>query len=52
MEECLNREANAAQCTCGAEDCERRGLCCACIAAHRSRGGLPSCVRDLAEKTD
>jgi len=30
MKECSNRDENMAQCTCHAEDCERRGLCCAC----------------------
>lgn len=48
--ECKNREANAAQCVCKSEDCERRGLCCQCVAAHRSRGSLPSCLRDLVKK--
>ena len=52
MAECPSREANAAQCTCAAEDCERRGLCCQCVAAHRSSGNLPSCLRDLVKKAD
>ncbi len=52
MEECPNREANVAQCICPSEDCERRGLCCACVAAHRSNGNLPVCLRDLPKKED
>ena len=52
MDKCPNRETNAAECICQAEDCERRGLCCACVAAHRSRGNLPSCLRDLVKKED
>jgi hypothetical protein len=52
MAECLNLEANREKCACSNKSCERHGLCCACIAAHREAGGLPSCVRHLAKKSD
>jgi hypothetical protein len=42
---CPNRQRNKDQCVCTNTDCERRGLCCECIASHRSKGGLPACVR-------
>jgi hypothetical protein len=50
MVECPSREANRAQCTCKSEDCERRGLCCECVAYHRGKSGLPACLRNLAKK--
>ena len=52
MVECQSRESNAAQCACKSKDCERRGLCCQCVASHRSRGNLPACLRDLVKKQD
>jgi len=43
--DCPNREKNAENCACTAEDCPRRGMCCECIANHRAKGDLPACVR-------
>ena len=34
---------NSANCTCTATDCERRGVCCECLAAHLSSQTLPRC---------
>jgi hypothetical protein len=36
------QEANKAKCPC-TYPCSRRGLCCECVAYHRSRGELPGC---------
>jgi len=42
MADCPNQEANAASCTC-TYSCSKRGLCCECVAQHRSAGELPGC---------
>ncbi|KXS41685.1 MULTISPECIES: hypothetical protein [unclassified Candidatus Frackibacter] len=42
-EECPNIEVNDIDCNCEA-DCERHGVCCACIEAHRQLGNLPACL--------
>jgi hypothetical protein len=39
---------NLVECTCTSETCERRGICCECVANHRSKGQLPSCLKDIA----
>lgn len=44
---CPNIEINSVDCTCKSKDCPRRGFCCACVENHRSKGGLPACLRDL-----
>lgn len=44
-EKCPNRETNLQSCTCTAEECERRGLCCECVAFHRDKGNAPACLR-------
>lgn len=36
--------ANKADCACTYLACSKRGLCCECIASHRSRGELPGCL--------
>ncbi|PIV63881.1 MAG: hypothetical protein COZ37_00095 [bacterium (Candidatus Ratteibacteria) CG_4_10_14_3_um_filter_41_18] len=43
--ECPNKEENKKDCTCTYEPCERKGICCECIAYHRSQGELPVCVK-------
>jgi len=48
MEECPRREENLSHCTCPSEDCERKGQCCECVAAHREGGSLPSCLKAIA----
>ncbi|MBN1281079.1 MAG: hypothetical protein JXA00_05465 [Candidatus Thermoplasmatota archaeon] len=46
-----NKEDNKHHCNC-TYPCEKKGLCCACITYHRSRGELPACYfPDDAEKT-
>ncbi|MEM3396994.1 MAG: DUF6485 family protein [Thermoplasmata archaeon] len=35
---------NARKCTCTYEPCPRKGICCECIAYHRSHGELPGCL--------
>jgi len=42
MAEC-NVEKNKKTCTCTYEPCARKGLCCQCVAYHRSRNELPGC---------
>lgn len=44
---CPNVDTNKEDCSCGSEDCPRRGTCCECMRHHKSRGQLPSCLRDL-----
>lgn len=44
-QDCPNYQQNVRDCTCGSVDCPRRGICCECIAYHRSNGGAPSCLR-------
>jgi hypothetical protein len=39
------REINRRECNC-TYPCERRGLCCECVAYHRGRGELPACYFD------
>ena len=38
---------NAQQCTCPAEGCERRGICCDCLRNHLSKKSLPMCMKQL-----
>ncbi len=38
------KAVNIESCTC-ASDCERKGICCLCVAHHRENGGLPACLR-------
>jgi len=37
------KEKNLEKCTCTYPHCERKGLCCECVAYHRERGELPGC---------
>lgn len=39
---CPNREENLKFCTC-TYACDKRGLCCECVAAHRKKGQIPGC---------
>jgi hypothetical protein len=51
MAEC-RREDNMKQCNCTYPGCERKGICCECIAHHRRAGELPACYFPAdAEKT-
>jgi hypothetical protein len=42
MMEC-KKEKNLKNCNCTYNPCARKGLCCECIAHHRSKGQLPAC---------
>ena len=41
MTEC-RVESNAKACNCS-YPCDRKGMCCECVAYHRSSGELPAC---------
>jgi hypothetical protein len=45
--ECPRLEVNKQNCACAGTDCERHGRCCECVAYHRDRGQLPSCLKSL-----
>ncbi|MDP2907734.1 MAG: DUF6485 family protein [Nanoarchaeota archaeon] len=34
---------NLKNCNCSYNPCARKGICCECIAHHRSKGQLPAC---------
>ena len=40
------------ECVCTNTDCERRTQCCLCVAHHRSRGNLPTCLRPPAPEEE
>ncbi|MBN2422570.1 hypothetical protein JXB41_05045 [Candidatus Woesearchaeota archaeon] len=49
--ECRQKQ-NIVKCNCTYEPCPRKGICCECIAYHKSRGELPACYfDDETEKT-
>ncbi len=37
-------EQNKKNCTCTYTSCSKRGICCECIAHHKSYGELPGCL--------
>lgn len=41
--DCNLKEKNLAICNCTYEPCPRKGICCECIAYHRSMNELPGC---------
>jgi hypothetical protein len=41
--DCPNQKKNVTDCACTYVSCGRRGLCCECVAYHRSQGELPGC---------
>ena len=45
MESCANQAENTEQCGCTYEPCSRKGICCQCVAYHRSLGELPGCYK-------
>ena len=47
--DCVNKSPNLVSYACTNEECERRGVCCACVANHRSHGNLPACLRPPAD---
>ena len=42
MADCSNKTKNLKDCTC-TYSCAKRGLCCECVAYHRSSGQVPGC---------
>ena len=42
MTACPNKQKNLEHCTC-TYLCDKRGLCCECVAYHRSKGQIPGC---------
>jgi hypothetical protein len=45
------KEENKVNCNCS-YPCDKKGICCKCVAYHRKRGELPACYfSDEAEKT-
>jgi hypothetical protein len=52
MINCENSKKNNSACNCTYSGCSRHGICCECLAYHRSSGELPACYFDKAgEKT-
>jgi hypothetical protein len=41
--DCANKARNMKRCTCTYAGCERHGVCCECVAYHRSAEELPAC---------
>ncbi|MBI4801395.1 MAG: hypothetical protein HY796_02615 [Elusimicrobia bacterium] len=39
---------NLNNCNCTYEPCSRKGICCECVAYHRSSGELPACFFEKA----
>ena len=42
---CERYQENLENCPCASEDCPRKGICCECIAHHRSQQGKTACMR-------
>jgi hypothetical protein len=40
-------EKNKQTCACKSDTCERRGRCCLCVAHHRAKNQLPTCLRSI-----
>ncbi len=43
--DCPGYDRNVANCPCESTDCERKGICCECVANHRAKGNRPACLR-------
>lgn len=51
MKTCVNKDSNMSKCNC-TYSCEKKGICCECIAYHRNRKELPACFfPDNVEKS-
>jgi hypothetical protein len=49
--DCERKDKNLANCNC-TYDCEKKGVCCQCIAYHRAMSQLPACYFSAkAERT-
>jgi len=52
MTDCVNKEKNLAKCNCTYPGCDKKGICCECIAYHLAMNELPACCFSKeAEKT-
>lgn len=52
MNNCKNKEKNMQKCNCSYEPCERKGICCECLAYHKESNELPACYfSDEIEKS-
>ncbi|MCM8760067.1 MAG: DUF6485 family protein [Candidatus Omnitrophica bacterium] len=40
---CGNQDKNVKNCTCTYISCNKRGMCCECVAYHRQNGEIPGC---------
>ncbi|HOK22486.1 MAG TPA: DUF6485 family protein [Candidatus Hydrothermia bacterium] len=50
--ECKKESNLSKRCNCSYPVCERKGMCCDCIAYHRRSGELPACYfPEEAERT-
>jgi hypothetical protein len=38
------KEENLTVCNCSYEPCDKKGICCRCVAYHRRAGELPACL--------
>lgn len=43
MTNCPNQKKNLANCNCSYQSCTHKGICCECLAYHRSNNELPAC---------
>ena len=41
---CPNVERNKKNCPCTYEPCDRKGICCECLAYHRAQDEKPACM--------
>jgi len=48
--DCVNQKKNSDRCNCTYPGCPRHGICCECIAYHRSMNELPACYFTKAEE--
>lgn len=47
---CPNREKNLQDCNCSYSGCDKKGVCCECVAYHRSMRQLPACFFNAADE--
>ena len=45
LKDCPNKKENKKDCGCTYDPCERKGVCCQCIAYHRKNGEVPGCLK-------
>jgi hypothetical protein len=43
------RDKNLENCPCSYPDCPRKGMCCECVAHHRSKGEVVACLFPAGE---